>query len=367
MARREGRSIEETARRERYEFLSAVAIPSGALVATGHTADDRLETLLLALDRGEGLRGLAGIRPRRDDGVVRPLLPFRRGELREWLTSRRIAWREDPSNSSPNGGKRSRIRSLALPAIERALGPGLIARAGRSMDDLLDRVAAEPGEPRETPAESLDLAAASELPRARRRDLVTSYLRGAAPAPPSGRTVEAILAAAPERSSRLFSLPSGAGALLEAGRLRVVAGVPPPFFPDRPARNLPIPGVVELPEGLGRLRASLGRGPTPDLHPPGVRSRLVVPAAAIESFREGGVSVRFRRRGDRIRPLGAGGERKVKELLIDRKCPRSERDRMPILLFGEEPVWIPGYAIAEGLRWPMCEFEAIFVDWEGPR
>jgi hypothetical protein len=40
---------------------------------------------------------------------------------------------------------------------------------------------------------------------------------------------------------------------------------------------------------------------------------------------------------------------------------------MPILLFGEEPVWIPGYAIAEGLRWPMCEFEAIFVDWEGPR
>ncbi len=129
--RGKGESLEAAARRLRYAALLAAAekVGMGTLVATGHTLDDQAETVLLNLARHAG-RNRGGIRERRPDGVVRPLLPFRREELRSYLRERGISWREDETNNDWHLA-RNRIRHETLPALERS-SPGCGERLSRA-------------------------------------------------------------------------------------------------------------------------------------------------------------------------------------------------------------------------------------------
>jgi tRNA(Ile)-lysidine synthase len=124
-------SIEDAARRLRYDFLHRAAVLTGAdRIAVGHTEDDQAETFLLKLMRGAGLSGLAGIYPSRER-VVRPLLTVSRAALREYLTALGEAWLEDETNENLDN-PRNRIRHRVLPELERVWGSATrpaIARA----------------------------------------------------------------------------------------------------------------------------------------------------------------------------------------------------------------------------------------------
>jgi tRNA(Ile)-lysidine synthetase-like protein len=137
--RRKGESLEAAARHLRYAALLTLARElGGALVLTGHTRDDQAETVLLHLERKLG-RARGGIRPRRADGVVRPLLPFSRAELREFLAQRGVSFQEDETNEN-EGFARNRIRRNVLPEMERKF-PGTaerLARAGEAYSTRLD-------------------------------------------------------------------------------------------------------------------------------------------------------------------------------------------------------------------------------------
>ncbi len=113
-----GPGAQERARAARYAHLEQAAIARGArVVAVGHTLDDQAETVLARLIRGAGLRGLAGILPRRGDGVIRPLLDCTRGEVEGYLAHHGIAPSVvDPSNSDARY-QRVRIRSRVLPTL----------------------------------------------------------------------------------------------------------------------------------------------------------------------------------------------------------------------------------------------------------
>jgi tRNA(Ile)-lysidine synthetase-like protein len=137
--RRKGESLEAAARRLRYAALLTLSHGLGdAPVLTGHTRDDQAETVLLHLERRLG-RGRGGIRPHRGDGVVRPLLPFSRAELREFLAERGVPFREDETNAN-EGFARNRIRRSVLPEME-GKDPGRtvrLARAGAKWGERLD-------------------------------------------------------------------------------------------------------------------------------------------------------------------------------------------------------------------------------------
>ncbi len=142
--RRKGESVEAAARRLRYDALRSVAasLGEGARILTGHTRDDQAETVVLHLERKLG-RTRGGIRARRLDGVVRPLLPFSREELRTWLEAEGIPWREDETNEN-EAFARNRVRRRVLPDLEKRM-PGAGARLARAGDawsarlDALDR------------------------------------------------------------------------------------------------------------------------------------------------------------------------------------------------------------------------------------
>lgn len=111
-------------RRQRYRaLLKLKADLEVAAVATGHHRDDVAEGVLLQLLRGAGPRAMAGIAPETSDGVVRPLLDWRRDEIREWLERRELRWREDSSNLDL-GHLRNRVRHVILPEL-RAVSPGI--------------------------------------------------------------------------------------------------------------------------------------------------------------------------------------------------------------------------------------------------
>lgn len=122
---------EAAARDARYEALSSAAERNGAsAVLLGHTRDDQAETVLLALARGAGPRGLSGM-PYRRGVLLRPLLDVSRDDTRKACAALGLAAWADPHNTDP-AYTRSRVRAGALPALISALGPGVVANLART-------------------------------------------------------------------------------------------------------------------------------------------------------------------------------------------------------------------------------------------
>ncbi len=130
-ARAKNLGIEEAARKLRYSIFEKF-IEGGEIIATGHTANDCVETMLFNLIRGAGPRGLAGI-PKIRGGVIRPLLDFWRNDIEKWLESEGISWCEDESNLDLRFS-RNRIRWMFLPELKRIFGEGAPERLRREAD-----------------------------------------------------------------------------------------------------------------------------------------------------------------------------------------------------------------------------------------
>ena len=118
---------EAALRTARWSFLRSVAARHDAMIATGHTRDDQVETVLLRVLRGAGARGLAGLYARGD--VLRPLVDTSREQVLAYARKAGVAWVDDPSNGSPQY-VRNRLRRSLLPALA-AVRPTL-------PDDLLE-------------------------------------------------------------------------------------------------------------------------------------------------------------------------------------------------------------------------------------
>ncbi|MES2979673.1 MAG: tRNA lysidine(34) synthetase TilS [Pseudomonadota bacterium] len=118
-----GESPEDAARKSRYRALAKAAKESGVgLVLLGQHADDQVETMLLALSRGAGPAGLAGMRPSFEiEGIrfMRPLLDIPAHELRTWLLEHGHGFIDDPTNRHEQF-TRNRIRARLLPALDAA-------------------------------------------------------------------------------------------------------------------------------------------------------------------------------------------------------------------------------------------------------
>jgi len=125
-------------RRLRYQQLAELGRQLGAVaVATGHQGDDVAEGVLVQILRGAGPRALAGISPRTEAGVIRPLLPYSRAQIIAWLSEQGIGWREDTSNRNLDH-LRNAVRHRILPALEEqepAVRSHLVRLAGALADD----------------------------------------------------------------------------------------------------------------------------------------------------------------------------------------------------------------------------------------
>ena len=179
-----GESPEDAARRARHQAIQAVAQANRvATVALAQHADDQVETLVLALSRGAGLAGLAGMRASWErEGIAyrRPLLDVAAAAVREWLRAQGIAWIEDPTNRSERF-TRNRIRSRVMPALAESFPSYLetFARSARHAAQaqlLLEEIAAEDLRRLGAP---LPIAGLRTMTRARQANVLRHWLKEA--------------------------------------------------------------------------------------------------------------------------------------------------------------------------------------------
>jgi tRNA(Ile)-lysidine synthase len=124
-AKHEKANLEDAARRARYGFFERLADQGAVdIVATAHTMDDQAETVLAHILRGTGIAGLSGIHPSAGH-VVRPLLGFRREDLRKYLRGKKQLWREDATNRD-SARTRARMRNKLLPLLSRQFNPAVV-------------------------------------------------------------------------------------------------------------------------------------------------------------------------------------------------------------------------------------------------
>jgi len=355
---RKGREgMQQAAREDRLQFLLRAARQGRCgRVALGHNLDDQAETMIMRFVGGGGPAGLGGIPPVSHGGkIIHPLLDISRQEIERYLGAKGVKWRRDPSNAKPVY-LRNRLRLELLPLLAEDYNPRLVEHLGslatllRRDHDLLDELAREliAGASRRRgeyffPAALLDQAHPALSSRA-----LLAALRSLAPGERSfgRRHLEALLA--DRRSPRLLcrDLPGDITAFSDSAGLRLRRGAPP--SPSLKGVSLTVPGSATLPRSLGKVSAWVRRKPG-DLNPrllPGAPWNSVLDWETVEPP----LLVRRRRPGDRFLPLGLGGSRKLKDILIDRKVSRLHRDRLPLVCDRHRIIWIPGVALCHPCR-----------------
>lgn len=389
-ARRKGLSLEMAAREARYAFLAKMARKVGAdIVATAHTADDQVETILLKLTRGAGPRGLSGI-PREVTlcglRVVRPMLDVTRNEIIAFLGENGLSWREDESNRDVSF-LRNRVRHEVLPVLESKLNPKIrdvllrtaevISEEDRWLDDLAGSIFSEcciksGGQPfrHARPTISghsivglecpegfqslpdkpvLDIEALGKYPLAARRRVLRLWLAC------SGVSAELIDFDTVGRIEGLLQRKKGSGEVNIAGNWTVrrqyrQLSMEPSLHRVSPSPfrvAVKIPGETILPEPRLRVVTSLEPGvfKAKAVGPGALPSRASISYQAVGRKK---VFVRSWRPGDRMKPLGMSGSKKLQDIFVDQKVPANQRKKIPLFECCDEIIWVPGYRVGHG-------------------
>lgn len=340
-------NLEEVAREVRRDFLKKTAQARNChLIAFGHHADDQAETFLLRLLRGAGSAGLAGMRMV-NGAVVRPLLPFHRTDLLAYLKNEGLTWREDESNQDQTF-TRNRIRHHLLPLLE-SFNPNISSQlAGlceqmRQDDDFWAGLVAQ------------------ELTRCgqwQNDDYALDRMLMLELAPAlAGRVVRAVL-------QQVRGDLRGMTAIHIADILQLAGHGPPQgelslpgvwvarryekllFSRQKPETIeyfefvLSEPGAYRLPDGSSVLVS--------------LENQACGESAASVEFSAASLLfpllLRHCRPGDRLRPSGMSGTKKLQDLFVDLKLTKEDRQKALLLLKDDEVLWVVGLRRCEGHR-----------------
>jgi tRNA(Ile)-lysidine synthetase-like protein len=369
-------SVEEAARNLRYLFLAAMARRVGAgRVAVAHTQDDQAETVLMHFLRGSGLAGLAGMEAKRvlplvgqppeaaeeqpaPTYLVRPLLDVTRAEVMAYCAEAGLDPRFDPSNLDP-AYYRNRLRHVLLPELE-TYNPKIWAVLARSAQVLRGDFEwhsqavealwhATALTTQDTGRMAFDRVRWLQLTDAQQRAL----LRKAA-----GQLLGGLhdIGYQPIESAARFSRTAMPGRSGQVARgLSLVISAELVCLVVDSLRVEQVDSKLPLVQPGGRLAAGW-RFETQVVAAAEWRNRSEAPEARWTVFVDGDrlsspLSVRSRRPGDRFAPLGMGGHHmKLSDFMVNEKVPAAQRHRWPLVVGGDDIVWVAGLRLDERFR-----------------
>ena len=376
--RREHRmSLEEAAREVRYRFLVRVAEQVGAdTVALGHTSDDQVETVLMNVIRGSGLRGLRGMRPvskqriaGSDLTLFRPLLNLQKQDTIAYCEALHLTPRADESNRSMEM-TRNRVRLELLPLLRDmnpAFGDAALRLSRNAVDALavVDKAvdAAWPDVIRDVgEAISIDRKKFRGLDEAVRTHLMMralSHVKGAARGIERVHIEDATRAVLKSPGLQLH-LPEGLRLAVEQRSALIYEGDKAFASTSFDASPLAVPGVTTV--GGWRISTERIKIASED------RSSGTYWHSAeqfVERFGRGvdvsSLAVRSRVPGDRFQPLGMSGTKKLKDFMIDEKVPGSMRDSVPLIVTAQGIAWVVGWRIAEWAKVDEADPECLEI------
>lgn len=347
MPNRSGSSegFENRARRFRRSFLLELKERFRCSdILTGHTSDDQVETILMRTFEGAGISGLKGIPRKTEDGFDRPILHIWRDDITKYLKENRISFRTDRTNRDTRF-ERNWIRHVLVPLLVKRYGKAVkkriftLGERFREIDDYLEAEAGRWIRRNVKSGRTIHFLRAgfSRLPTVLRVRILQRICFDFLGVAPNERLLRSIDRTIREGGpSARLKIGKGWELVNRYGQVSFVAAI------ESPLRRS---------GGEGSRKVSVGVVPVLKVEEKG----RVTPAQARRAAASGGreyfdaegirmpLSVRPLRAGDRIRPFGLDSEKKVKEILIDRKVPREERWGRPVVCDAEGRIlWIPG-------------------------
>jgi tRNA(Ile)-lysidine synthase len=356
LAQTERISLEEAGRNARYTFFERLARELNAVaVALAHTRDDQIETILINLLRGTGPRGLCGM-PYKRDRIIRPLLGATREQTHQYCAAQGLPTVFDSTNLDPHQLRR-RVRMELIPLL-RDLSPAFDRHLLRLADILENEEAWWEYEVHSlmecASVASADAEASLQHSKIRRefftrlhpamqRRVLREWLRahlGTLRLPPY-EILEGIRRAALDGKRTSWQLSDTLRLTTDETALTLHAKPPDPEPYEYPV-ELETP--ILIPQAGAWLEARLLPAPPPT--PKTTPDCAYLDADAVQ----GQLIVRNARRGDRFQPLGMPAPKKLSDIFVDRKVPRAERGRLPLLCDAAGILWAPGYTIAARAR-----------------
>jgi len=363
----EGLSTEVAARRLRYDAFRQWADEFDLqAIALAHHREDQQETVLLRVARGTGLKGLAGMPPDRAlEGclrtvrLIRPLLEWARADLEDFLEARGQEYRNDSTNTCLDY-PRNRVRHEVLPRLE-TVHPGVrrslerlsrqARRLSEDLETLATRVLKEVSCSQQEGAVQLQAEALRRWPATVLREVLVravSLLEPTRP-PPSERAFAAFEGLVCGEETRSADLGAGLSAELRYGTVSVYQTSGDEAAARRADGDDDRDHAVKL--HVGGNPVSFGPwliGADPSGEPRFSRDPLEewVDAALVGTE----LTVRSRREGDAFQPLGSPGKKKLKEFFRERRIPPRLRDACPLVVLGEDIVWVVGERLADPFR-----------------
>jgi tRNA(Ile)-lysidine synthase len=356
LAQAERISLEEAGRNARYTFFERLARELNAVaVALAHTRDDQIETILINLLRGTGPRGLCGM-PYKRDRIIRPLLDATRAQTHQYCAAQGLPTVFDSTNLDPHQLRR-RVRMELIPLL-RDLSPAFDRHLLRLADILENEESwweyevhslMECGSVASADAEAslqhskIRREFFTRLHPAMQRRVLREWLRahlGTLRLPPY-EILEGIRRAALDGKRTSWQLSDALRLTTDETALTLHAKPPDPEPYEYPV-ELETP--ILIPQAGAWLEARLLPAPPPT--PKTTPDCAYLDADAVQ----GQLIVRNARRGDRFQPLGMPAPKKLSDIFVDRKVPRAERGRLPLLCDAAGILWAPGYTIAARAR-----------------
>lgn len=348
LARKLGLSPQEAGHKVRKEFFfSLLGELQGQKIALGQQADDQAETILMHLLKGAGTEGLQGIRPL-NTPYIRPLLFITRMEIEEYCKNNGLEPRRDPSNFK-NLYLRNRIRNQLMPWLKENINPNLVtglqktATIMQSEEDYWRGVILAftelhlsiiAGQAR------LDLNDFLQEPVAVQRRIIRYCCQEiTGQQGPAYVHVEEIRKLAVGQVGKRLILPGGLTIQKEYRHLSFIPSYQEVAGTGIAPRLLAIPGETLVPETGQIIKATI----TQEKPRSGI-DKVWFPMGANMLAT---LYCRSRQPGDWLNLRGMVGRKKLKDLFIDRKVPRLERDKVLVIAEGSEVLWIPGYAVSE--------------------
>ena len=357
-----GKCVEDISRDVRYDFLNDVAKRQNAQkIALGHHLNDQVETVLMNFLRGSGPDGLKGMLPVRDSLYIRPLLGVSRKKILSFLESRKISYMTDTSNTESHY-LRNRIRHLLIPQLEMQYNPHLyyslanMAEIMRLENDYIENetdiamsvsfvgVAED--------KVKINIPKLLEYHKAIQWRVVKEILQRSTP---HSKGIEyAHIKAVMEltyhnRPSGHLNLPYGIVVRREYDSLSIEKegnfkkNTPCEKF-DHLYYEVTIPGTVKIDELERIMKFDFVDYPT------GINTNIQNIAYMDYDKIVGPMIIRTTKPGDRIKPLGMRGTKKIKSYFIDEKISITSRKMIPLLLDQESVLWIAGMRMSERVK-----------------
>ena len=346
-----GKSLQHAGRDVRYRFYAETAASHHyGKIGVAHNLDDQVETFVLRVLKGTGMRGLSGI-PMKRDNIIRPLLHTGRAEIEEYARAHAVPYVQDSSNEKVVY-ERNFIRKQIIPWMEK-LNPAFREKVSLLINDfaavnrIFDKQAFEFMSTESQWAEgevSLRVDALNALDEETRFRVMTRLLGrmepGFIPLREHMRQIDRVLTG--RRPNLTATLPGGLKVRKSYERVFITrksfAPAPRLIFSVGEGVNRLDPFGVALHVALLTEKEG-GPGFFPDVR-----------TAYFDADRLGALNVRTFREGDRFVPLGMKASVKLKDFFISRKIPREGRRRIPLLLSGDEIIWVIGHRVDERFK-----------------